>query len=199
MPPRDRRVCSIPKGLCPPAQGCEPRAILGELGQKDRTPRGGGAKRGPGTATPLGLAAADSRSADLQSAVSQVCNLLASPSQEGLQSAGRCADYKSAIRQITNLRYITWVWHTSQDLCPAALRERAEVSGMKTPDSEQPRARNCLAKRHHVLTIGTPLLLFGLRTGRPRVPAPHPHQDGTAQRFGPPKQSILEQRNVVDL
>ena len=29
---------SIPKGLCPPAQGCEPRATLGELGQKGPTP-----------------------------------------------------------------------------------------------------------------------------------------------------------------
>jgi hypothetical protein len=45
------------------------------------------------------------RSADLQSAVSQVCSLLA-PFQAGAREAvGHSADYKSAIRQIANLRY----------------------------------------------------------------------------------------------
>src|ERR1017187_6540966 len=41
-------------------KGCELRATLGDLGQKDQPQRGGGVKRGPAAATPLGLAAADS-------------------------------------------------------------------------------------------------------------------------------------------
>ena len=45
------------------------------------------------------------RSADLQSAVSQVCNLLAAFPSNVIESAGGSADYKSAIQQIANLRY----------------------------------------------------------------------------------------------
>src|ERR1041385_6370516 len=48
---------------------------------------------------------ADARSADLQSAVSQVCNLRIVGKIPSLGSDRRLADYKSAIRQIENLRY----------------------------------------------------------------------------------------------
>ena len=44
------------------------------------------------------------RSADFQSAVSQVCNLLADFPSSAIESAGPSADYKSAIQQIANLR-----------------------------------------------------------------------------------------------
>src|SRR5438876_8154616 len=48
---------------------------------------------------------ADARSADLKSAVSQVCNLRI-VGKIGRLRSDRCpADYKSAIRQIENLRY----------------------------------------------------------------------------------------------
>src|SRR5438876_4581511 len=48
---------------------------------------------------------ADARSADLKSAVSQVCNLRI-VGKIGRLGSDRCpADYKSAIRQIENLRY----------------------------------------------------------------------------------------------
>jgi P-type Cu+ transporter len=45
------------------------------------------------------------RSADLQSAVSQVCNLRAVPGFDALENAGASADCKSAIRQTGSLRY----------------------------------------------------------------------------------------------
>src|SRR2546425_7896929 len=48
---------------------------------------------------------ADARSADLKSAVSQVCNLRI-VGKIGRLGSDRCsADYKSAIRQVENLRY----------------------------------------------------------------------------------------------
>ena len=48
---------------------------------------------------------ADARSADLQSAVSQVCNLRIARKIPSLGSDRHLADYKSALRQIENLRY----------------------------------------------------------------------------------------------
>jgi len=68
------------------------------------------------------------RSADLQSAVSQVCNLQAFPEADSLGNAGRSADYKSAIRQTASLRYDALAPNTSLDLCPDALSRNDAVA-----------------------------------------------------------------------
>ena len=49
---------------------------------------------------------AQRRSADFQSAVSQVFNLLTFRRGNALENIGRSADYKAAIQQIDNLRYL---------------------------------------------------------------------------------------------
>jgi hypothetical protein len=61
----------------------------------------------------------DTRRADLQSAVSQVCNLRIVRNLERPWVNRSRADYKYAIRQIKNLRYVDQIPRKSWISCPA--------------------------------------------------------------------------------